>query len=529
MSVPRTLLVLSVIAAIGAPVLRAQAAFVHLVRGDTILIERFTRTAERLDVDMLQKGVGRQVFTSRITDGRLDGMSLVVYPASGPAADTPAGEATLSMTGDTVVVVVKAPAGASQVQRVPSKAGAQPRVSGSFAQYEVLIATARRARTSDATLLLFAVAGGQTREVVLSGLLTDSVVVKSAGSEAWMVTDQNGRIVRGGVPAQGLTATRVSGAAALTLSVSKPDYSAPPGATYTAEDVSVPATAGHTLAGTLTKPVGTSGPFAVAISITGSGPQDRDSNLDMLLPGYRIFRQVADTLGRRGIAMLRLDDRGTGASGGTFAAATSRDFANDIQAAIAYLRTRTDIDSQRIFLVGHSEGGMVAPMVALDEPALAGLVLMAGTARTGREILEFQSRAAIMRNTAMSAAARTTALARVTAVVDSAAARDPWLRFFVAYDPLPVARKVRTPVLLLQGADDQQVIASEATMLERALREGGNTDVTLRVFPALNHLFIRQPGGDPSGYRSLPTNRVSPEVLGMLADWIAAHASTRSR
>lgn len=97
------------------------------------------------------------------------------------------------------------------------------------------------------------------------------------------------------------------------------------------------------------------------------------------------------------------------------------------------------------------------------------------------------------------------------------------------HDPLPVARQVRTPVLLLQGADDQQVIASEATMLERALREGGNTDVTLHVFPELNHLFIRQPGGDPSGYRALATNRVSPEVLGMLADWITVHASTRSR
>ncbi|HYW50283.1 MAG TPA: hypothetical protein VE861_06745, partial [Gemmatimonadaceae bacterium] len=208
-------LLLAVLTPVLAPALRAQDAFVHLLKGDTIVIERFTRTATRLDVDMTQKGVIRQTFTSRIgADGRLEGMSLAAYAAGASATGTPLANAELSMTGDTVVAVMRGAGGAAQTQRVPSKAGAQLRVNGSFAQFEVLIAAARRAKTPEATLTLFATAGGQTRDAVLSGLLTDSVSVKVGAAETWMVTDRAGRIVRGGVPAQGLTATRVTGVAA---------------------------------------------------------------------------------------------------------------------------------------------------------------------------------------------------------------------------------------------------------------------------------------------------------------------------
>jgi len=263
----------------------------------------------------------------------------------------------------------------------------------------------------------------------------------------------------------------------------------------------------------------------VAISITGSGPQDRDEYISIVPNGYRLFRQVADTLGRRGIAMLRMDDRGVGESTGNFATATSRDFANDIRAAMTWLRARSDVDSQRIFLIGHSEGGMVAPMVAVDEPALAGIVLMAGTGRTGREIIRFQRRYAIERDTSLSAARRIAELAQVNTSVDSALTTTPWLTFFGAHDPIAMARKVKVPVLILQGADDQQVIAGEAPLLAKAFRAGGNRDVTTRIFPELNHLFIKQPGGDPSGYGMLPTNLASSEMLGMAVDWIAQRVS----
>src|SRR5262245_54861606 len=148
-----------------------------------------------------------------------------------------------------------------------------------------------------------------------------------------------------------------------TGSAAKSDYSAPADASYTAEDVTVTTPAGHTLAGTLTLPKGASGSHRVGaiVTISGSGPQDRDEAIG--LPGYRPFRQYADSLARRGIATLRMDDRGTGASKGTFRRSTSADFAEDIRAGLAYLRTRAEIDSGRLGVLGHSEGALIAPMV----------------------------------------------------------------------------------------------------------------------------------------------------------------------
>src|SRR5439155_12086266 len=170
----------------------------------------------------------------------------------------------------------------------------------------------------------------------------------------------------------------------------KPDYSAPSDAPYVAEEVTVQTPMGHTLAGTLTLPKGASAAHRAGaiVTITGSGPQERDEAIG--LQGYRPFRQYADSLGRRGIAVLRMDDRGTAASKGTFHGATSADFAEDIRAGLAYLRTRPEIDSTRLGLLGHSEGALIAPMVAAKEPALRALVLLAGIARPARATLAFQ-------------------------------------------------------------------------------------------------------------------------------------------
>ncbi len=150
----------------------------------------------------------------------------------------------------------------------------------------------------------------------------------------------------------------------------KPDYTAPADAPYTAEDVVVKTLAGHTLAGTLTLPKGANRakPVGAIVTVTGSGPQDRDEAIG--LPGFQPFRQIADALSRRGIAVLRMDDRGTGASGGTFKGSTSADFAEDVRAGLAYLRTRPEIRIERLGVLGHSEGAIIAPMVAEKEPGL---------------------------------------------------------------------------------------------------------------------------------------------------------------
>jgi dipeptidyl aminopeptidase/acylaminoacyl peptidase len=255
------------------------------------------------------------------------------------------------------------------------------------------------------------------------------------------------------------------------------------------------------------------------VTITGSGPQDRDEALGVM-PGFRPFRQVADTLARHGIATLRFDDRGVGESGGSFATATSEDFANDVRAILAWLRARPEIDSTRLVLIGHSEGGLIAPMVAVSEPALRGIVLMAGPAQDGRTILRYQLRNGINADASLAAARRDSLLRSVDGTIDSLAASSSWMRFFLDYDPLATARRVRTPTLILQGATDRQVTAAQANDLEQALRAGGNSRVTTRVFPEANHLFLQDANGSPAGYAALPIRAVRSDVLGELIRWM---------
>ncbi len=301
------------------------------------------------------------------------------------------------------------------------------------------------------------------------------------------------------------------------------DYSAPAGAPYTAVDVTIPTPAGHTLAGTLTLPVGASRerPVGAIVTITGSGAQERDEDLGQVLVGFRPFRQLADSLGRRGIAVLRMDDRGTGKSTGNHRTATSADFAEDIRAGLAYLRTRPEIDANRLGLVGHSEGGLIGPLVASKEPTLRALVLMAGPAQSGRPILQFQLKNRVDQDTTIKGAKRDSALARINTTIDSLGANNPWMKFFLDYDPLATARQVRTPVLILNGGTDQQVTPDQVPILAEAFKSAGNHDVTAHVFPAVNHLFIYDPNGSPWGYTRLTRSALEPAVVGMVVDWLA--------
>jgi dipeptidyl aminopeptidase/acylaminoacyl peptidase len=255
------------------------------------------------------------------------------------------------------------------------------------------------------------------------------------------------------------------------------------------------------------------------VTITGSGSQDRDEAIS-IVKGYRLFRQVADTLARNGIAVLRMDDRGTGGSGGNASQATSADFADDIRAGLEFLRHRPEIDAGRLGLIGHSEGGLIAPMIAADDPALRGIVLMAGPAQSGRQILEYQMGFAIEHDAKLSPTQRDSARHRIPVVIDSVATSLPWMRFFVNHDPLVTARRVRVPTLILQGQTDRQVTAEQAGALAAALRAGGNTRVTVRVFPEANHLFVHDPDGNPAGYTSLPSGAVRSDVLASIVDWI---------
>jgi len=313
----------------------------------------------------------------------------------------------------------------------------------------------------------------------------------------------------------------------------KVDYSAPANAPFTAEEVTV-TVKGYTLAGTLLLPKNVKRPLPAIITITGSGQQTRDEPLPM--PGlekYKPMRQVAEALASRGVAVLRVDDRGVGGSGGrdTLMTATTSGFADDVRAEVAYLRSRSEIDPKRIALVGHSEGGIIAPMVAATDAQIAAIVLMAGSGKSGAQISMEQLTYILDTTPGVTPELRKQKLAEqqeiMTAVQTGgdlskypAEVRLPWTKEFWTYDPLTTIRKVRQPILILQGARDRQITAEQAGLLEQAAREGGNKDVTRQIFPNLNHLFLPAKTGSVSEYATLETQLVGDDVLKTLGDWL---------
>lgn len=497
-------------------------ALLLLTRADTFSIERFSRTSRQLESELVIKMAGvRLTLRATLDDrGRVQTLTSEARAATADRSAAPSQQAMLTFTGDSVVAEVGAGAGKT-VQRFGSRTGAVPFVNPSFALVELAILEARRTDRDTVVVGLFLLQGGQTIDAKLIRVGRDSVILDFGNVVARLAVSSNGEIVGGEIPAQGLRLLRVRDAGESTINAPKADYSAPPDAPYRAIDVVIPTTMGHTLAGTLTLPRSPRGRVPAVVTITGSGAQDRDEAIP-LVKGYRFFRQVADTLSRHGVAVLRMDDRGFGGSGGDANVSTSANFADDIRAGLAYLRSRPEIDSGRLGLIGHSEGGLIAPMIAADDPALRGIVLLAGPSQSGREIMEYQQRYAIDHATTLSPTQRDSARRRVTPMIDSIASSMPWMRFFVDYDPLPTARRVRVPTLILQGATDRQVTMEQAEALAQAMKTGGNRDVTVRVFPEANHLFVRDPDGNPVGYASLPSGAVRSDVLATIVEWVVA-------
>ncbi len=308
--------------------------------------------------------------------------------------------------------------------------------------------------------------------------------------------------------------------------------------------------AGVKLAGTLTAPKG-DGPFPAVVLITGSGPQDRDETL----MGHKPFLVIADHLTRHGIAVLRFDDRGVGKSTGEHDKATSADFAEDVAGAVAFLKTRKEIG--KIGLMGHSEGGLIAPMVAAKTADVAFIVLLAGPGLSGDEILFSQGKAlikgagksdedaktaraiqeklfALVKKDATAEEVMTEADALVAALPEKdrkefreggGKARigiltSPWYRAFIKYDPRPTLRQVKCPVLAVNGELDIQVLPKEnLAEIEKALKEGKNPDVTIKEFPKLNHLFQTAKTGMVAEYGHIEET-FAPEALEAVTAWV---------
>jgi uncharacterized protein len=259
--------------------------------------------------------------------------------------------------------------------------------------------------------------------------------------------------------------------------------------------------AGVRLAGTLTTPRA-GGAYPVVILITGSGQQDRNETIF----GHKPFLVLADYLTRRGIAVLRMDDRGVGGTTGNPALATTEDSAGDVLAAVAFLKSYSSTSRSRIGLIGHSEGGIIAPMVAVRSKDIAFEVLLAGSGVTGEQILYQQAAllAQAQGATAEQIAQRRALQERLYGVLKSEtdvavmreriraingdasaqALTSPWFRFFVTYDPAPALRAVTIPTLALNGEKDVQVpFKQNLPAIEAALKAGGNTDGRSGHFP----------------------------------------------
>ncbi len=332
----------------------------------------------------------------------------------------------------------------------------------------------------------------------------------------------------------------------------RPQHPEPP-FPYEVEEVRYPnPTSGFELAGTLTRPQG-DGPFPAVLLITGSGPQDRDEEV----MGHKVFLVWADALTRRGIAVLRVDDRGVGGSTGDFAQATSADFATDVEAGLAFLRAHPAVDAGAVGLVGHSEGGLIAPMVAARDPDVAFVVLLAGPGIDGTEVLVGQT-AAMQRAIGVpeeQIEANGRAIRQVAEVVgttprdewpakvraalmtsmppgvspeQAAAAIDPqvatftspWMAYFLTYDPRPALEALEVPVLALNGALDVQVLPEpNLAALRAALAH--NRHAAIEELPALNHLFQPAETGQPDEYSQIEMT-VAPAALTRVADWILA-------
>lgn len=312
------------------------------------------------------------------------------------------------------------------------------------------------------------------------------------------------------------------------------------------------------IAGTLTLPT-KDGIYPVVILISGSGPQNRDEEL----LGHKPFLILSDFLTRNGIAVLRFDDRGTNLSTGSFSQATSVDFAHDVECVVKYLINRKEINKAKIGLIGHSEGGIIAPIVAAANKNVSFIVLMAGTGVRGDELLLMQQEAIgkvsgvsdndlakikfinrkafdiVLENTDNKILETKLSEYLKTIVKDIPASQrsegmtddqlielivkqttSPWMLYFIRHDPAQVLNNVKCPVLAINGSNDLQVPSkSNLEAIRASLIKAGNQNFTITELNGLNHLFQECKTGNPAEYSTIEQT-ISPVALKAILEWI---------
>ena len=328
---------------------------------------------------------------------------------------------------------------------------------------------------------------------------------------------------------------------------------------YYSEDVTFQNTkANISLSGTLTLPK-KNGFFPSVILITGSGPQNRNEELF----GHKPFLVISDYLTKKGIAVLRYDDRGIGESKGDFKTATTADFATDVESAITYLKSRKEINKNKIGLIGHSEGALIASIVASKSKDISFIVLLAGTGIQGDKLLLLQqeliskangtSEADIKKSNQTNAKLFEMVVQSnnnqklktdLTNLINETLKNDtsleipngltkeefismqvnqissPWMQYFLKFNPAISLGKINCPILAVNGEKDLQVPPNEnLTAIKNASTIGENKNVTIKKFPNLNHLFQECITGLPNEYTEIEQT-FSPIVLAEITKWI---------
>lgn len=316
--------------------------------------------------------------------------------------------------------------------------------------------------------------------------------------------------------------------------------------------------AGHDqLAGALSLPGG-EGPFPAVVLISGTGHNTRDEDVW----GHKVFLVLADALTRKGFAVLRYDKRGVGGSSGDYDAATTADFTSDAQAAVAWLKTQPQINARRIGVLGHSEGGIIAPAVAAADNSVAFVVMIAGPCIRGDKLFVLQSAmtakaygapddyidrrkvfdqelysaivSALSASAALERAKSKVAQGVADKLVDANEAETlaeddttPWERYFLAYDPAPTLARVTVPILVLNGSLDSQVPAKENLAAAREALKN-NSSATVMELPGMNHLLQDAKTGAPSEYNEIEET-MSPAALKIVTDWLSMNVLAARR
>jgi dipeptidyl aminopeptidase/acylaminoacyl peptidase len=278
-------------------------------------------------------------------------------------------------------------------------------------------------------------------------------------------------------------------------------YDPPEGVNYLGETVEITLDCGDILAGTLTIPKEFGHRFPSVLLITGSSPHDRDnSKPDNPITAYRPFRQIADLLSSNGITVLRMDDRGIGSSkGGNINKMTTPERSKDIEECIKYLKSRPDIDTTKIRLLGLSEGASIAHIIASKDTSIEAIILLSAPGSKGKEILNYQISNGILDQKKFQKLLK----------------KDINLRYLYDFDPMVSARLVKQPTLIINGELDKNVPPEDALKLKNEMNKNGNINVTTHILKQHNHLLLLE---NPDG--QIASTKITDETLKIILDWL---------